>query len=367
VTIVADVLESLDRVAPVAKAAGWDPVGLQLGDPQAAVTRVAVCHEVTGEVVERSVGESVDLLISYHPLLFRPTSRLVAGRSAEGRAWSLVASGIALGVVHTAFDVAAGGTADSLASALGLESVSGFGPAWGPDAVKFVVFVPADAADRVAGAMFEAGAGVIGNYTSCSFRSRGTGTFVGGEGTSPAVGDAGAAETVDEVRIEVVSPAARRDRVTAALVRSHPYEEPAFDVYERAGNAGMIGRVGSLPEPLSLAGLADRCALALGSAPRVAGDAAMPVERVAVVPGSGSGFAAEAGAAADVLITGDVAHHRARHALDRGLAIIDAGHAPTERPGVAALYAAVATHVPDAVDLTHLDPHPWKEPAQWRS
>lgn len=366
-TTVAQVLAALDQIAPFAKAAGWDPVGLQLGDPAADAGRVGVCHEVTDEVVARSIAADLDLLITYHPLLFRPTRRLVAGPTVEGRAFDLVTAGVALGVVHTAFDVAAGGTADALAAALDIGDVRGFGPAWASESVKFVVYVPENAADQVAAAMFEAGAGVIGNYTSCSFRTPGTGTFLGGEGSSPSVGEVGVRSTVDEVRFETVCPAGLSDRVTAALVRAHPYEEPAFDVYDRAGDAGMIGRAGTIDPAVSLADFVQRCRDVLGAQVRAAGDQHSEIVQVAVVPGSGADFIPDAAAHADVLVTGDVSHHRAREALDRGLAIIDAGHSPTERPGLAALYAAVSQIAPAVVDLTNIDPNPWKDDTQWRS
>jgi dinuclear metal center YbgI/SA1388 family protein len=361
VTTVAHVLAALDKIAPLAKAAGWDPVGLQLGDPAADVGRLGVCHEVTADVVVEAIAADLDLLITYHPLLFRQTRRLIAGRTAEGRAFDLVAGGVALGVVHTAFDVAPGGTADALAAALDLREVRGLGPAWGVESVKFVVYVPEVAADAVAAAMFEAGAGVIGNYTACSFRAAGTGTFLGGEGSAPVVGETGVASIVEEVRLEIVCPARLRDRVTAALVQAHPYEEPAFDVYDRTGNTGMIGRTGSLDSPTSLADFADRCSRVLGVGPRVAGDRNTTIGTVAVVPGSGADFVEDAAAVADVLVTGDLSHHRARQALDMGLAVIDAGHAPTERPGLRALYAAVSQIAPGVVDLTDIDPNPWKD------
>lgn len=120
------VAEMADRTRPD-QAASWDPVGLQLGDPSTEVSTVAVCHEVNEEVVERIEGDAPGLLVSYHPLLFHPTTRIVAGRSAEARAFSLIRAGVALLVTHTDFDAAPGGAADSLAAALGLANVEPFG------------------------------------------------------------------------------------------------------------------------------------------------------------------------------------------------------------------------------------------------
>lgn len=359
---VASVLAAIDAIAPFSKAASWDPVGLQIGDAEAAVGTAAVCHDVTEAVVGYLGGRPVDLLISYHPLLFHPQTALVAGPTPGGRALRLARSGVAVVAVHTAFDVARGGSADALAASLDLSDIGRFGPVWGEDAVKFVVFVPEGDADRVAAAMAEAGAGVIGNYTQCSFRIDGTGTFFPGAGAEPTAGRPDRLNQESEVRLEMVAPASRRDAVAEAVLASHPYEEPAFDAYDVQGNTGTLGRLGTYPQPAALGEFADRVGAALGTAVRYAGEPDRPVNVVAVAPGSGSSLIGSAAGRADVLVTGDVSHHRALSALDRGLAVVDGGHVPTERPGLRALYAAVSEIVPDTRDLTRFDSHPWREP-----
>lgn len=358
---VRDVLDNLEGLAPSSKAASWDVVGLQLGDPDAEVGSIAVAHEATGAVVSHLEEEPADLLVTYHPLLFRPVRRMVAGARPDGRAFRLIRSGIALIVAHTSFDVAPGGSADALAESLGLGGIRSFGPVWGSDAVKIVTFAPELAVDEVSAAMADAGAGVIGRYRGCSFRGAGLGAFIAPEESSPATGTAGAANLEPEVRIEMVCPAAFRDRVVAALVSAHPYEEPAFDVYERRGDAGFVGRVGELPGPEPLERVAESVFGTLGRQGRVAGDGRQRVATLAVVPGSGGDLIGEAAAAgADAIVTGDVSHHRARAAVERGIAIIDAGHAATERPGLARLYAAVSEITGNVVDLRNVDPDPWR-------
>lgn len=356
---VADVVSRLDRAAPASAAASWDPVGVQLGDPNASVSTVAVCHEITDIVVGRVAADPPDLVITYHPLLFRPTTRIVAGPGANGRAFRMLAAGAAVAVVHTAFDTAAGGTADALAAALGLSGVRPFGPAGPTPSHKVVTFVPADAVDDVVAAMTGAGAGQIGNYAGCHFRSDGTGGFVAEAGARPQAGEMGANQ-VDEVRIEMVTSASVRDRVVAALVATHPYEEPAFDVYETVSNERFIGRYGKFEGSFDslverAGGLGHQSGLRVTRAPGAH-------DLVAVVPGSGSSFIAAAAAVADVLVTGDVDHHRAVEARDRGLSVIDPGHAATERPGMKALLDVVRTACPDlsVVDMTDDDPTPWR-------
>ncbi len=356
-TTVGDLAAQVSSSFNLAKAAAWDPVGLQFGDPAAACDRVAVCHEVTAAVADRLIAEHVDLVITYHPLLFRPTTTLVAGRGATGRAFQLITAGVSLAAVHTGFDVLPGGTADSLAGALGLQDCVGFGPLWPAESVKVITFAPAAAANSLTEAMAAAGAGDIGRYSRCSYRTTGTGTFLAPEDASPAVGSAGNFNEEAETRIEMVAPASRVDAVVAALVAGHPYEEPAFDVIAVKGNSGFVGRVGDLSEPVEVAEFAAAVGSRIGGVVRHTGDG--PVQRIAVLPGSGGSMLGSV--SADVVVTGDVSHHQARDALARGMAVIDPGHAATERPGIKALYASVAEIKPGALDLTEVDADPWKE------
>lgn len=124
---VAEIAGALAEKTRPENAASWDPVGVQLGDPQATVDAVAICHEVTEEVVAALEEHQPDLVVTYHPLLFSPTNRLVAGRSAESRAFSLISMGMSLLVTHTDFDAAPGGAADALAGLLDLRNIAGFG------------------------------------------------------------------------------------------------------------------------------------------------------------------------------------------------------------------------------------------------
>lgn len=358
---VRELVESIGSFSPYAKAAAWDPVGLQIGDPDAVVHRVAVCHEVTERVVERLESDPTELLLTYHPLLFRPTLRIVAGPDPVGRALRLARLGIALAVAHTNFDVAPGGAADALGDALGLEDLLPFGVTSGSPVRKVVTFAPETAAEGILAAVAAAGGARIGSYTHCSYRTLGIGTFFAGAGTNPAVGQRGVLQHEPEVRLEFVVSEEREEDVLAALVAAHPYEEPAFDVYDRRGDAGMVGRMGRLPEPVSLSALAQIASRSLHApALRVAGPHDRRVGAVAVVPGSGGDLIDQAAALrADVLITGDLKHHVARRALDRGLCLIDAGHVPTERPGVSRLLDRARSLGVEAVDLVGRDADPW--------
>jgi len=321
----------------LSKAAHWDPVGLQIGDPAAPVDRVAVCHEVTPDVVTAATQADVDLLVSYHPLLFTPTKRLVQGGSAAGRAFQLAAAGVALHVVHTAFDVSPGGCAVALAEALGVPEPSEFGMAQRPESMRIVTYLNLAPGEDAMAALDTSRIGLSDPQGLWSMRS----------GADPA-------------RLEMTVPAASVDSAVATLATGYCRHDPHFEVFPVRAIGGFVGRIGHLPEPMHLRSLVSRANEVLGRQVRVAGDEESLIVSVAVVPGSGGGFIAAArSAGADVLVTGDVSHHRAHDALQRGLAVVDAGHAATERPGVARLYSLVSDMFEKVTDLTHIDASPW--------
>lgn len=253
---VKDITDHLAERTRPETAASWDPVGLQLGDHQAEVERVGVCHEITDAVIEAISDSPVELLLTYHPLLFAKVNRIVAGRSPESRALALARRGVAVVVTHTDFDAAPGGMAESLAAVFNLLDLEPLG--------------------------------------------------ANEEDGSPPIGRHGAfGETL-----------------------------------------GVLDAMAT--DAFGISGL------------RISGDQEAKLDRVAVVPGSGSDFIEEAAGVAQAVITGDVSHHRVVHALDLGLAVVDPGHIATERPGMSALLALAGT-VPDieVVDLTELDPTTW--------
>jgi dinuclear metal center YbgI/SA1388 family protein len=324
------------------RAAAWDAVGLQVGDPEAEVRTAAVVHEVTESMTGRLETDPVDVVVAYHPLLFRPAARLVADRSPSGRATRMLRAGVAVIVTHSDFDAMPGGMSDAMADALGLDDVRGFAPVVAADQIKVVTFVPAASVAALIDSMSAAGAGRIGDYEQCAFTVDGIGRFLAGAATKPTVGRAGRANTESEVRIEMVAPARRADAVIEALIAGHPYEEPAFDVYPAASNHALGGRTGTFAG--SWDDLVERIVAEFRpEGLRVGRASEEPPRRVAVSPGAGeSRIAAAADAGCDVLVSGDISHHRVVEATDRGLSIIDVGHAASERPGMARLESLVA-------------------------
>jgi dinuclear metal center YbgI/SA1388 family protein len=355
---VADWVALVDGRFPERDAAGWDAVGLQVGDPTDAVTAVLVCLDVTDATLDEAGVMGADLLLAHHPLLFRPLERLTPATASGRLALRAARERIAVLAAHTNLDAARPGTTDPIVDRLGLVDVRPLEPQADPDAapVKLVTFVPQAATTRVLEALAAAGAGRIGEYDECSFRVAGTGTFRPSAAANPAVGERGVRNEEPEDRLEMVLPSAALAAVTAALQAAHPYEEVAYDVYPlvaggapAGGGTKGIGRVGRLPRPQALRAVADCLAVGL-PAPhlRVAGDLDADVEVVAACGGAGDSLVGAALAAgADVYVTGDLRHHVALDARTLGLALIDAGHYATEAAALEAFGAALAAEAAD--------------------
>jgi dinuclear metal center YbgI/SA1388 family protein len=334
-----ELVEILEERWDPAWAEPWDKVGLVCGDPDDEVSKVLLAVDPVAAVVEEAVAWGADALVVHHPLLLTPVSS-VAATTPKGRVLHrLITSGVALYTAHTSADVPAYGVNEAIAHALGLGDLSVLSPTdAGLD--KLVVFTPVDAVSAIRDAVTAAGAGRIGDYDSCTFSVVGEGRFRPLEGAHPAVGEVGRPEVTDEVRIETVVPRRLRGPVVAAMRAAHPYEEPAYDVHELALAPGQTrpesvrghGRVGTLPEPMSLRAFAsyvDQRLPQTAHGVRVAGDPDRVVERVAVAAGSGESLLGDARAAgADVFVTSDLKHHRASEFLEEpgAPALVDVAH-----------------------------------------
>ncbi|MEX0657580.1 MAG: Nif3-like dinuclear metal center hexameric protein [Egibacteraceae bacterium] len=347
----ADWVALVDLLYPERDAADWDATGLQVGDPSDSVSRVLVCLDATDATLDEAARQGCELVLTHHPLLFRPLAALTP-RTAAGRvALHAARQGISVLAAHTNLDAAADGTTAPIVEALGMVDARPLVPQGGraPRPVKLVTFVPAADTTAVLAALSAAGAGVIGEYDQCSFRVAGTGTFRPSEVANPTAGERGRLNEEAEDRLEVVVPPHRLEAVVDALVGAHPYEEVAYDLYPLlappAGAHGPgLGRVGDLREPTALRALVDRLATAL-PAPflRVAGDLDRRIRRVAACGGAGDSLIdAAVAAGAELYVTGDLRHHPVLDALTMGLAVIDAGHAATEAAALPALRATLA-------------------------
>ncbi|MGB3697038.1 MAG: Nif3-like dinuclear metal center hexameric protein [Gordonia sp. (in: high G+C Gram-positive bacteria)] len=334
-----EVIAELERIYPPRLAESWDAVGLVCGDPDEPAETVLVCVDVTEAVVDAAVAAGAQLIVAHHPLLMRGVTTVAADTPKGRLVHRLIRERCALFSAHTNADKARRGVSDALAEALGLRDTVPLQPEPLVALDKWIVTVPEGSADQVSEAMFNAGAGALGDYRNCQWSVVGTGQFLPVAGATPAVGAIGDLTRIDEQRLEMVAPRRLRGSVLTALRAAHPYEEPAFDVFEQASLDSDIGlgRVGRLPEPMTLAAFVAQVGQALPPAAwpvRGAGDPEARIETVAVCGGAGDSLIGAASAAgADVYVTGDLRHHVVDESLRGGApALVDAGHWATEFP-----------------------------------
>ncbi|HWO54612.1 Nif3-like dinuclear metal center hexameric protein [Paenibacillus sp. FSL M7-1455] len=326
------VIQYMEQLAPkhLAYPDDKDRIGLQLGTLQKEIRTVMVALDVNEEVVDEAIQAGADLIIAHHAIIFRPL-RHIQTDSPAGKVYErLIKHDIAVYIAHTNLDNAEWGMNDWMAEALGIQNPVPVDETQREQLYKLVVFVPATHADQVREAVLNAGAGSIGNYSHCSFNVDGTGTFLPQEGTNPFLGSVGKMEQAAEVRIETIVPHGIRGSVIQAMLKAHPYEEVAYDVYplDLKGKAYGLGRTGKLESEMTLAAFAQVVKEKLDVPHvRVVGDPDRIVKKAAVIGGSGSRYYQAARfRGADVLVTGDVDYHTAQDALAAGIALIDPGH-----------------------------------------
>ncbi|HDZ22286.1 hypothetical protein LCGC14_0238830 [marine sediment metagenome] len=335
---VADVARELEAIAPLDLAAEWDNVGLLVGDRQGSVEKLMLCVDLTEAVLAEAVSAKAQMVMAYHPVIFKTISRVTA--DAAPVVYAAARRGLAVYSMHTALDSAPGGTNDVLAEVLGLVGARPLEAAHDHHRCKIVVFVPANDLANVAEAAFAAGAGRIGEYQDCAFFSHGIGTFVAGRAAQPTVGRPGQHEAVEEVRFEAIAPIARVADVAMAIRAAHSYEEPAIDVYrlEHLPDACGMGRIGRLNEPVDESALVERIKTATGLKQVWIARAASkspshgPITVAACAAGSAGGmFEAAASGGATFYLTGEMRHHDALAANAAGLTVACLGHSNSER------------------------------------
>ena len=345
IATVAQFVQILDRLAPPRLAEAWDNVGLQIGNRKWPVKKVWTALDPLLDVVARACENDVDLLVTHHPLFFKPV-KCIDCESQLGRIAEMALSHqLAIFSAHTNLDSVPGGVNDILADRMGLTNVRVLAAPGDVAMCKLVVFVPSDHVQAILDTLFALGAGRLGNYSCCTFRCEGVGTFLPGAGASPAVGKKGLLTEIQESRIEVLVANHDLDALVDAVKNVHPYESMAYDVFPltiRDHQTGL-GRVGELPAPLSLDAFCATLKAALNlSTVKVVGKASLLVETVAICSGSGSSLLTAAIATgAQAFVSGDLGYHTARDAQHAGIGLIDVGHFGSEHLIVDVLAASI--------------------------
>jgi dinuclear metal center YbgI/SA1388 family protein len=366
---VRDILRQVDAIVPLKLAQSWDNVGLLIGDANQTVSTILMTIDITGAVLAEAVRRRAQMILSYHPVIW-DALKTVTAAGPGSIVYELIRRNISVVSIHTAYDTLKGGINDQLADILDLQDVRPLGDfVEGPEGplYKLVTFVPVEAVNPVAEAIFAAGAGAIGRYSHCGFQTPGTGSFLPLSCSRPSIGRKGKLETVSEIRLESIVPSDRVPAVLDALRRAHPYETPAFDVlrHHDLENRWGLGRMGTLPTPLSMDRVIAKVKRATGArAVGRVGPARRQVRTGAVCAGTcGKLLNRVIAAGCDLYLTGELKHHQAIAAQEAGLTCLCLSHTVSERFGLKKLARSLQKQLPDAtivLSRADADPFTWK-------
>lgn len=327
-----DIIKEMEDWAPPGIAWKQDNVGLQIGDPNEEVTGVLTALEATPEVVREALQKKCNLIITHHPLIFKPLRNLTPTTLSGKLALTIARNKLNLYTAHTNLDFTRDGVNFVLGNKLDLKDKEFLYQESGT-IKKISVFIPRDYVEAVTNAMTKAGAGIIGDYEACSFQMNGTGTFRPLEGAQPFSGEVGKLQYEEEVRVEMVSPVWKTNAVLSAMIAAHPYDEVAYDVFPNEAIDPMYGAgvIGSLPESMQVDEFIAHVKKSVQiPAVRWTRGASTTIKRVAVCGGSGADLMQTAvQKKADAFITADIKYH-AFHEAHGVIHLIDAGHYETE-------------------------------------
>jgi dinuclear metal center YbgI/SA1388 family protein len=347
---VKDIVSELEKLAPLSYQESYDNAGLIVGSLESEANLALLCFDITEDIIDEAIEKKANLVISHHPVIFGGLKKINGKNATERIVIKAIRNNIALYAAHTNLDSVSGGINTVLAEKLGLSNIKILSQIE-KILFKIATFVPEGYYEKVRQAMFDAGAGYIGNYDSCSYNIKGTGTFRGGENTNPFVGEKGVLHNEQEVRIETVVKKENLNKVISALKLNHPYEEPAYDVYQlenKYENAG-IGAIGILPEYTDAVEFLTKIKNILPVKIIRHNDLFKKVKTVAVCGGSGSGYINEAiRAGADIFVTGDCKYH---HFLDcrNEIILADTGHFESEYFAIEIFYSIINKKFPNFV------------------
>lgn len=328
-----DLAKIIEESAPHAYAESWDNVGLIVGDTNKKVDKVLTALDFTEEILDEAIEKKVGLIITHHPIIFGAIKKITTNDLTTRLIMKAIKHDIAIYAAHTNFDNIKGGLNFVVADRFSLKDSKVLEPT-ATKMYKLSCFIPIDHTEKVSKAIFEAGAGNVGNYDSCSFSSEGIGSFKGNDAANPFVGEINKIHFEPEKKIEVIVPAHKLHNVINALLQSHPYEEPAYDilVLENKNMLAGSGVIGRLPQPLAEKDfLSLTKELLIAPVLRHSKFTGNMISKVAICTGAGAFLLPQAiSQGADVFITGDVRYHEF-FSPDKKLLLIDAGHYETEQ------------------------------------
>ena len=343
-----ELISPLEKLAPPFLQESYDNAGLLIGNPEMEVSKVLISLDVTEKVLDEAIVKNCQIIIAHHPLIFKGLKRITGKNMVERIVAKAIKNDIAIYAIHTNLDNVIGGVNSILCDKLGIRNPQILSPKEGL-LRKLVTFCPKKDASKVRQAIFDAGAGHIGNYDNCSFNTEGTGSFRALEGSNPYVGEKGQVHFEEEVRIESVLPVYLENKILQAMNAAHPYEEVAYDIYPLMNTYGNVGAgmIGELETEMDEKAFLQRIKDITGSACIRHSDLlGKKIKKVAVCGGSGSFLIQDAiRAGADIFITGDIKYHDFFEA-DKKLVIADIGHYESEQFSKELIYSVLIKKFP---------------------
>jgi dinuclear metal center YbgI/SA1388 family protein len=353
----------LESIAPLAYQEDYDNSGLIVGRPDQEIQQALISLDCTEAVVDEAIATNCQVIISHHPIVFRGLKKFNSKTYVERVVEKAIRNNIALYAIHTNLDSIITGVNARICERLGLKNCHILAPKHNL-LKKLVTYVPIANADAVRAALFEAGAGNIGNYSEASFNAEGSGTFKGNELTNPFVGEPGKLHWENEIRIETIYPAVLESKIIMALILAHHYEEVAYDLYNLTNQnpqvgAGMVGELElAVDETTFLRHVKDKMHAQVIRHTAFTGK---PIKKVAVCGGAGGFLLKQAIAAgADIFITADYKYHEFFDAEGK-IIIADIGHFESEQFTQELLYEIIRKNfINFAVRLTEVNTNPVK-------
>jgi dinuclear metal center YbgI/SA1388 family protein len=330
---VKEITQAIENIAPLSLQEPYDNAGLIVGPPEMEVSQVLLCLDAVEEVIDEAIQTNCNLVISHHPILFSGIKQLTGKTYVERTIIKAIKNNIAIYAAHTNLDNIRNGVNSKICERLQLKNTKILSPRRG-HLMKLYTYVPHKAAEDLRSILFQAGAGVIGNYDQCSFNSEGYGTFRGNINTNPFVGEPGIQHREPETKVEVIFPIWLENEIISALKKNHPYEEVAYEIIAVSNTWDEIGAgmIGDLEHPMETAHffsfLKEQMKVKVIRHTRIKNTT---IKRVAVCGGSGSFLLDKAIASrADVLVTSDFKYHQFFDAEGK-IIIADIGHYESEQ------------------------------------
>jgi dinuclear metal center YbgI/SA1388 family protein len=328
-----DIIQFLEEKAPSSLQESYDNSGLICGHPLMQITGAIICLDSTEEIIDEAIRHGYNLVIAHHPIVFSGLKKLNGKNYIERTIIKAIKNDIAIYAIHTNLDNIIHGVNAKIAEKIGLINCLILSPMKNK-LLKLSTYVPHEHSEKVKEALFNAGAGHIGNYSECSFSTHGEGTFKGGDGSNPVYGEKNIRFKAQETKIEVILESHKQHQVFRALQEAHPYEEVAYEIISLVNNfqdtgAGMIGE---LPEEIDAQDFLKSLKTKMKTdCIRHTNPSKQSIKKVALCGGAGSFLLEDAKrAGADIFITGDFKYHQFFDA-DGSLVIADIGHYESEQ------------------------------------